>query len=128
VKDILDASVAVFTWTEGYVVLQSEWNKGSQICYEHLEMIHEGIRRDIGAEQAFNFSSMVFSLNDFNIYPFSVAFEEFWANNFKILKPTFFERHRNIENTESYGDSYFIRYTYNVSHFDEEFPSTFACT
>lgn len=80
----------VRTWTDGTFCMRSGYYAGRRpsegdLGSRHLEMLYQGIRKDVGVEGAANFVRFVNKLDDLAASSFIVAFEQFWAEECKVI-------------------------------------------
>ena len=80
----------VHNWTHGRFVMDSGYYAGrapisSDLNSEILESIYEGLKGKAGGEDATNFVRFVNMLDDLSASSFIVAFEQFCANDCKIV-------------------------------------------
>lgn len=83
-------SELVHKWTGGMFLLRSGYYAGrppseGDLGSKHLEMLYQGIKSDVGGEEATNFARFVNKLNDLSASAFIVAFEQFWAHDCKTI-------------------------------------------
>ena len=84
-------STLVRDWTERRFTMNSGYYAGRRpsagdLGEKHLEMIYVGIRDNVGQNEASNFVRFVNKLDDMSASAFIVAFEQFWANDCRIIE------------------------------------------
>ncbi len=84
----IDIDTAIGIWTENRMSNRSGYyaGRGSLTCdlnSDLLERIYQGIKKDVGEEEAKNFVQMVDALEDMSATAFIVAFRQFGYNKFQ---------------------------------------------
>jgi hypothetical protein len=82
------ASEAGSAWVDGRFSMRSGFYAGrppstSDLNSKILEMFYQGMKRDVGSDEAGNFVRLVNNLTDLSATSFIVAFERFWATSCK---------------------------------------------
>ena len=87
-KTITDIASAVEEWTKDKLNFRASFYTGRGVTYsdlnaEMLEGIYQGLKRDVGQQEATNFAKLVANLKDLSASAFIQAFERFWYGDCK---------------------------------------------
>lgn len=84
-KTVTDISDAVSRWCKGQFILRASYYTGrgvnlGDLNSRYLEMIHRGLKKEVGSREASNFVKFVNNCRDLTASGFIQAFEYFWAS------------------------------------------------
>ncbi len=82
-KTTIDLASAIREWTNGQLLFRASYYTGrgvmpGDLSAKMLEGIYQGLKRDVGQQEATNFARFVARLKDLSASAFIHAFERFW--------------------------------------------------
>jgi hypothetical protein len=109
-KTEIDVYSAVGRWTKGQFLFRSSYYTGrgvssSDLNSAMLEGFYQGIKTEVGVQEAANFVKFVDSLNDLSASAFIQAFGSFWHSECKIT--AFAQGDRDGDRLTGNGDELF---------------------